>query len=150
MNKSWIIGLWSLLLLVSCNNAKEKQLSRKWKVWDISFEKTDSSHVGHDALQDGGEDMQKQMIEGMLGYPEYQLNEDGSCLISHKGSVNKGSWKLQAGGKELLIVNERVKPEDKEEMMPMIIEQLSDTSMTLLLPSPQSSYKVRYRLSAAD
>jgi hypothetical protein len=152
MNGLRVIGAGLLLgmLMYSCDNSREKQLSKTWQVRDVEFEKTDTSSVGHDALLEGGEVLQRQMMENMLGRPTYVLNRDGSCEVSNKGRTNKGRWKLQAGGKELLIVNEGISAKEKDHIKPAFIEQLDDTSLTLLLNSEQSSYKVRFRLIAKD
>lgn len=132
----------SLVLLASCNNAKEKMLCKRWQVSDVLFINEKEATVQSDTMQGNLQHRTEIILKDVMMKNIYEFRDDGTYLTGNAAANAEGKWELSGNNIKFISDNGE---EKKEKIVP--VEKLQDDSLVLLLKQDQTTIQLKLILT---
>ena len=132
----------SLFLLVSCNNAKEKMLCKRWQVSDVVFINEKEATVQSDTMQGDMQHRTEIILKDVMMKNIYEFKDDGTYLTGNAAANAEGKWELKGGNINFISGEGK---DQKEKVVP--IEKLQDDTLIVLLKQDQTTIQLKLILT---
>lgn len=134
--------LLSVFVIVSCNNAKEQMLCKRWQVSDVVFINEKEATVQSDTMQGNLQQRTEIILKDVMMKNIYEFKDDGTYLTGNAAANAEGKWELT--GNNIRFISDDGK-EKKEKIVP--IEKLKDDSLVVLLKQDQTTIQLKLILT---
>ncbi|MES2558548.1 MAG: hypothetical protein V4590_02330 [Bacteroidota bacterium] len=132
----------SLFMLVSCNNAKEQMLCKRWQVSDVVFINEKEATLQSDTMQGNLQERTEIILRDVMMKNIYEFRDNGTYLTGNAAANAEGEWEL--AGNNIRFISGKGK-EQKEKIVP--VEKLQEDSLVLLLKQDQTTIQMKLILT---
>jgi len=127
-----------VLLLLSCDNKREKALCKRWQMYDVIFINEKEATFQSDTMQGNMQKVTQTILKDILMKNIYEFHDDGTYKTGNAAATATGKWAFSGNAIKFIADSDK---EKKEKNIPY--EKLEQDTLILLMKNDQTSFQMK-------